>query len=128
MNEEISIKFAPSRVEGRADIEEVVFRPTQLELLKEGSCEVIDFRTIARWSRPAILWKILFRLGWRGTLPEVADRDWFHPAKDRSFAFYTSPMIVVHLIEEPELPYDQSLFVRIRAVMRSGGYETFDLG
>ena len=124
-----SLRFVPSRVEGLPDVSEVVVRPDRLELLSAGRWAVIGFAEIARWPRPARLWRLLFRLGWRPRWLPVADRDWFHPPPDRFFRFYTNPPVTVFLTDEDgEIGYGETLFRRVQEVIGSGGFHTFDLG
>jgi len=58
----------------------------------------------------------------------VGERDWFHPPKDRFFAFFTTPRLVVYLCDEPRTDYGNTLFRRVQEVMRAGGFDTWDLG
>src|SRR4051794_16061074 len=94
------LRFVPSRVEGLPEVAEVIVYPDRLELLSAGKWVVFRFAEIAHWPRPTWLRKWLSRFGWRpGWLP-VADRDWFHPPRDRYFTFYTEPQITVFLPDE----------------------------
>jgi hypothetical protein len=123
------LRFVPSRVEGLPDVTEVVVRPDRLELLSAGRWVRFRFARIARWPRPAWLWRALHFLRWRRRrLPVVADRDWFHRPPERFFAFYTQPRLVVYMpFDEPTGPH-QSHFRQAQVVMASGGFHTFDLG
>ena len=123
------LRFVPSRVEGLPDVGEVIVRPDRLELLSAGRWVVFRFAEIARWPRPARLWRLLYRLGWRPRWLPVADRDWFHPPRDRFFRFYTIPPLKVFLADEDrEIGYGETLFRRVQEVIGSGGFHTFDLG
>ena len=124
-----ALRFVPSRVEGLPDVSEVVVRPDRLELLSAGQWAVFRFAEIARWPRPARLWRLLSRLGWSPRWLPVADRDWFHPPRDRSFRFYTHPPMEVFMTDEGgEIGYGDTLFRRVQEVIESGGFHTFDLG
>lgn len=126
---QLGVRFVPSRVEGRPDVSEVAIWTDRLEVVSAGKTEVFRFSEIAEWPRPAGLWKSLSRFGWRPRWLPVADRDWFHPPRDRFFAFYTRPQIVVFLVDEDEgTGHGETLFHRIEEVIRAGGYSTFDLG
>lgn len=126
---ESSLRFVPSRAEGLPDVSEVVVHPDRLELRSAGRWVVLPFVEMARWPRPARVWRLLFRLGWRpGWLP-VADRDWFHAPRDRFFVFYSKPRIKLFLVEEDtNTSYGQTLFRRVQDVINSGGFTTCDLG
>ena len=90
---------------------------------------MIRFAEIARWPRPAWLWRLAARHGWRPRWLPVGDRDWFHPPRDRFFLFYTRPPIKVFLADEDrEIGYGETLFRRVQEVIESGGYNTYDLG
>ncbi len=130
MTRDSCVRFSPSRVEGLPDVSEAVVYPDRVEL-KSGS-EWLSFRfvDIARWPRPAWLWKVLFRLGSGPRWLPIADRDWFHdPSSERFFSFYTKPRIVVHMPnDEPAEGYAETYFVRIQLVILRGGFSTVDLG
>lgn len=123
------VRFVPSRVEGLPDVSEVVIHSDRLELMSQGQWVTFRFLDIAQWPRPAWLWRFLAGLNWRPRWLPVADRDWFHPPRDRFFRFYTRPPVVVYLAEEDrELTYGDTLFRRIQDVMLAGGFHTCDLG
>ena len=85
LDPEPCLNFVPSRVEGLPDVTEAVVRPDRLELRSAGEWVVRPFDRMARWPRPEPLWRLLARLGWRTRWLPVADRDWFHPPRDRFF-------------------------------------------
>ncbi len=127
--DEPCLRFAPSRVEGLTDVSEVVVRPDRLELFSEGEWIIIRFADIARWPRPARLWRLLARFRWRPRWLPVADRDWFHPPRERFFIFYTDPALKVFLTDEDRgIGYGETLFRRVQDVIESGGFHTCDLG
>jgi hypothetical protein len=128
MSAEETLRFVPSRVEGLPDVTQVVLRPDRLELSSSGRWVSFRFARMARWPRPAWLWRALHYLGWRPRWLPVADRDWFHAPHDRFFAFYTQPRVVVYMPFDESTGYHQSHFLRAQVVMRSGGFHTFDLG
>ena len=118
------LRFVPSRVEGLPDVSEVAIYPDRLELQSAGKWVVFRFTDLARWPRPAWLRRLLFRAGWRPRWLPVADRDWFHLPRDRFFAFYTRPPVIVYLTDDdPGVGYDETLFRRIQAVIGAGGFE-----
>jgi hypothetical protein len=123
------LRFVPSRVEGLPDVAEVVVSPDRLELLSAGTWVTLRFAEIAHWPRPTWFWRLRSRCGWRPRRLPVADRDWFHPPRDRFFIFYTDPPITVFLADEDwEIGYGQTLFRRVQEVIESGGFTTCDLG
>lgn len=123
------LRFIPSRVEGLPDVVEVVVWPDRLELHSAGAWVQVRLAEIARWPRPAWLWKRLFRRGWRPRFLPIGDRDWFHAPRDRFFDFFTNPRIRVYMSDEdPETTYGDTLFRRVQDVLLSGGFHTFDLG
>jgi hypothetical protein len=122
------LRFVPSRVEGLRDVAEVAIFPDRLVLWSVGKWVAFRFTDMTLWPRPAWLWRLLSRFGWRPRPLCVGERDWFHPPRDRFFAFFTTPRIVVYLTDEPETGYGNTLFFRVQEVMRAGGFSTFDLG
>ena len=126
---EPSLRFVPSRVEGMPDVSEVVVRPDRLELRSADGWVVFAFVEMARWPRPAVLWQSLSRFGCRPRRLPVADRDWFHPPRERSFLFYADPPLKVFLADEAgDIGYGETLFRRVQDVIESGGFNTCDLG
>ena len=126
---EPSLRFVPSRVEGLPDVSEVVVRPDRIELRSAGERVSVRFTDIARWPRPAWLWRLASRYGRRPRWLPVADRDWFHPPPDRFFRFFTDPPLTVYLADEDRgIGYWESLFRRMREVIESEGFRACDLG
>jgi hypothetical protein len=126
---ESHLRFVPSRVDGVASVTEAAVFPDRLELLSEGKWVVIRFLDTARWYRHAWLYRPLAWLGWVGGYPSVADRDWFHPPRDRFFRFYTNPPITLYMPDElASLSYGETMFRRVQNVLTVGGFSTFDLG
>jgi hypothetical protein len=126
--EEKCLRFVPSRVEGLPHVTETAVFPDRLELCSAGTWVTFRFAEIAAWPRPAWLWRLLSRFGWRPKNLPVGERDWFHPPKDRFFALFTTPRLVVYLSDEPRTAYGNALFRRVQEVMRAGGFDTWDLG
>jgi hypothetical protein len=123
------LRFIPSRVEGLTDVTEATVYPDRLEVVSEGQTVTIRFADIARWPRPAFLWRRLARVGWRQRWLTVGSRDWFHRPSERFFRFFTQPRIVVYMPDEPAgTDYGSTLFRRIQNVMFIGGFHTGDLG
>ena len=123
------VSFVPSRVEGLPDVAEVVIRPDRLEVLSAGRWIVFHFFEIALWPRPRRLWQFLARHGRRPRWLPVADRDWFHPPRDRFFLFYAEPPVKVFLTdEEKNLTYGETLLRKVEEVIEAGGFNTYDLG
>jgi hypothetical protein len=122
------LRFVPSRVDGIFDVTEVAIYPDRLELKSAGRCVAFRFWEIARWPSPCWFWRLVARFGWRPRWLPVGDRDWFHAAPDRFFAFYTSPPVVVYMPDESGVEYGQTTFRRIQDVIARGGFGTFDLG
>jgi hypothetical protein len=58
----------------------------------------------------------------------VADRDWFHAAPDMYFEFYTTPLLKVYMPLDEVKNLTSSVFARVKAVVRRGGFATFDVG
>jgi hypothetical protein len=129
MSEGAGLCFVPSRVEGLPEVTEVAVYPDRLEVHSAGRWVSFPFADIARWPRPAFLWRWLARLGWRPRWLPVGERDWFHPPSERFFRFRTRPRIVVFMPEESrETDYGSTLFRRVQDVMLEGGFSTWDLG
>src|SRR4051812_39781701 len=129
LDPEPCLRFVPSRVEGRHDVSEVIVRPDRIELRSASEWIRIRFADIAHWPRPAWLWRLASRGGWRARWLPVGDRDWFHPPRDRSFLYYTRPSTKVFLADEDQdVGYGESLFRRVQGVVESGGFNMYDLG
>ena len=123
------LRFVPSRAEGLPGVSEVVVRPDRLDLRSGGRWVVFPFAKMARWPRPTWFWRLLYRLGWRSMWLPVADRDWFHPPRDRFFRFYCDPPLKVYMTDEDkDIAYGETLFRRVQDVISSGGFSTNDLG
>jgi hypothetical protein len=58
----------------------------------------------------------------------VADRDWFHPPRERFFLWYTDPPLRTCMPEDEPADHAANYFWRIQTVLASGEYATFDLG
>ena len=124
------LRFVPSRVDGLPDVTDVAVFPDRLELLSAGKWVVIRLLDIARWYRRGWLYRPLARLGFGvWGWPSVADRMWYPRPGVSYFDFYTSPPIVVHV---PYYPTDigqmDTMFQKVKQVMATGGYSTFDMG
>ena len=128
MNPERALRFVPSRVEGLKDVDEVVFHPDRVEFLSAGAWITVRFADVARWPSPRWLYRALHRLGRRRFWLPVADRDWFHPPRDRFLRLYTNPPVVVYMPTDDPYPRNESTFGRIQEVLAAGGFSTFDLG
>lgn len=135
MNEEqplgeppFKITFIPSRVDGLAEVSSVTVWPFRLDLETADGTHEFSFKVMGKIQESGIMrWmKGFFGEEPRGML--VADRDWFHPPQDRFFRFYTDPPITIYMPADEVVGYEESVFFRVQAVIRSGGYETFDLG
>jgi hypothetical protein len=122
------LRFRPKRVEGLSWVHEVVF-PDRIVLSRADETVTHRFADIARWPWPRVMWRLLHRLGIRPKWLPVADRDWFQAPADMCFEFYTQPRLKVFMPEdEAKDSYGHTYFVRIQNVIRSGGFETVDLG
>ena len=123
------LQFVPSRVEGVADVSTVTVSSDRIEIASANGVVTHRFADIARWPSPALLWKLLYRLGVKPRWLPVADRDSFHEPADRFFAFYTKPPLKVCMPrDESKEDYGSSYFDRIQNVLRHGGFHTSDLG
>jgi hypothetical protein len=118
-------RFVPSRVDGLADVTEVIVRPARIELRSGGRWVVVRLANIARWPGPARVRRLLARIGWHPRPVMVADRNWSGPPPGRSFRFYTDPMIVVCMPADEPAGLGGSCFARVQEVMRVGGFHTF---
>jgi hypothetical protein len=122
------VRFRPSRAEGLPDVREVVVYPDRLEVNTAGRWLTFPFPQIGR-RQESRLASFLKRLVGKHPYPVmVADRDWFHPPRDRFFLWYTDPPLRTCMPEDEPADYAAGYFSRIQVVLRSGGYATFDLG
>ncbi len=123
-----SLRFVPSAAEGLPSVSEVVVHPDRLEVKSQGKWLTFPFKEIARPQESRLLSIVKRLFGTTPCPPMVADKDWFHPPKDRFFRWYTQPPLVTLMPEDELEEYGASYFVRIQEVLRSGGYAAFDLG
>ena len=65
------LRFVPSHVEGLPEVKEAAVFPDRLELCSAGKWVSLRFQDMVEWSRPAWLWRVLARLGWRRRLLPV---------------------------------------------------------
>jgi hypothetical protein len=123
-----SIRFVPSRVVGLSEVMDVSVFPDRIQFHGTSSDRTFNFATIGHRQEPTLI-SLLKRMAFRSPFPKmVADRDWFHDPPNRFFAFYTEPRITVYMPADDDSDYATSRFFRIQQVIRSGGFETFDLG
>jgi hypothetical protein len=122
------VRFTPSHAEGLPDVGEVVVHPDRIEVETEGRWVTFALADIARAQEPRALSLLKRMVGKPSWPPLVADRDWFHPARERFFLWYTDPPLKTCMPEDETRDYDTSYFARIRWVVESGGFATYDLG
>ena len=122
------ITLIPSRVDWTTEVTSVTVWPFRLDVETTEGTQEFSFDAIGKIQESAIMrfMKGLLGAKQRGTL--VADRDWFHPPQDRFFCFYTDPPMKIYMPSDDTVEYEESVFFRVQAVIRSGGFETFDLG
>jgi hypothetical protein len=123
-----SVSFVPSRVEGMDDVSEVTVLPDRLELTTPSGVTVYHFGRFGRSQEPVVasgFWRFLLT---RQPPKLVAERDYFHNPPDRFFRFYTEPPITIFMPVDDTKDYLNTCFFKIQQVIRSGGFETFDLG
>jgi hypothetical protein len=121
-------RFVPNRVEGVPDVTEVIVHPDRLELRSAGHWVAYRMAGIARWPRPARMWRLLARLGWQRRPVPVADGDWPQHPPDRFFRFYTAPPIVVYMPADEPKARGGSCFARVQEVLASGGFHAVEPG
>jgi len=122
------ITFTPSRVDWTSDISLVTVWPNRLTVETVDGEQEFLFEQIGKIQESGIM-RFMRRLGGAkqfGLL--VADRDWFHPPQDRYFRFYTDPPMTVYMPADDAADYEESVFFRVQAVIRCGGFETYDVG
>ena len=128
MHRQVPVRFTPSRAQGLPDVQEVIVYPDRIEVETAGRRVTFAFADVARPQEPRVLSFLKRLIGkppWPGL---VADRDWFHPPKERFFLWYTDPPLKTCMPADETQDYDTSYFSRIRQVVQSGGFWTYDLG
>ena len=125
---ETKVKFTPSRVDGIASVSSVTVLPDSLELETLDGTQQIQFRKIGRRQESLLMHGIKRLCGIEPSAVMVADRNWFRAPQDRYFRFYTDPRLTVYMPSDDSVNYTESVFFQIQAVVRQGGYATFDLG
>ncbi len=119
-------RFAPVLVEGAPGVSEVAVYSDRLELASATGVTTVRLTDIAKFPRPAALWRAAFRCGLRPKWLPVADRNWCQPIGQQYFRFYTSPPLTVRVPATESEDYGSSLFRRIQDVLASGGFHTLD--
>jgi hypothetical protein len=119
-------RFVPSRVEGLADVTEVIVRPDRLEVRSAGHWVAFAMAGIARWPRPARMRRFLARFGWWRRTVAVADGDWLQRPADRFFRFYTAPAVVLCMPADEPRGRGGSCFARVQEVLAAGGFHTVE--
>jgi len=122
------LRFTPSRAEGLPDVREVAVYPDRIEVDTAGRRVTFAFVDIARPQESPVCSLLKRIMGKRPWPRLVADRDWFHSPRDRFFVWYTDPPLKTYMPEDEAQDYDRSYFSRIRLVVLSGGFSTYDLG
>lgn len=119
-----SVRFVPSRVEGQAyrSVAWVEIFGDRLVLAEnDATSRTIWLENLA--PRRAGLRRFLDTV--RRLPRRVGERDWFASPPDRFFRFATTPPTTIYM------PVDDSegaTFARIREILRTGGFDTADLG
>jgi hypothetical protein len=121
-------RLVPNRVEGLPDVSEVIVRPDRLEVRSAGHWVAFRMAGMARWPRPARMWRLLARLGWQRRSVPVADGDWLHHPPDRYFRFYTFPRIVVCMPTDEPIARPGSCFARVQEILAVGGFHAVERG
>jgi hypothetical protein len=119
-------RFVPSRVEGLRGVTEVIVRPDRLELLSVGRWVGFRLALIARWPRPARLWRLLAGLGCQVRPVRVGDRNWDQRPPERFFRFYTTPSVAVYMPRDEPQMRGGSCYARVEEVLATGGFKTCD--
>jgi hypothetical protein len=124
------LRFVPTDVEGLPGVTEVAVFPDRLEFLSEGNWVTVHLLDVARWYRRGWLYRPLAHLGFGvWGWPSVADRMWYPRPGVSFFEFYTKPKIVVHVPYYPtDVGHMDTVFQRVKRVLATGGFSTFDLG
>ncbi len=125
---EFKITFTPSRTKWLTEIDRVTVWPNRLVVETAAGHETFSFEKIGKIRESGIMRTMRWLSGSKPFGMLIADRDWFHPPQDRFFRFYTDPCMTVYMPTDDTVGYEESVFFRIQAVIRSGGYETLDLG
>lgn len=122
------VSFVPSRVEGIDGVTEVTVFRDRLELQTVRERLTFRFGDIGRRQEPGVVSALKRCFLVRPYPRMIADRNWFLAPPDRYFKFYTNPPITVYMPADDTWEYVGSCFLKIQQVVRSGGFETFDLG
>jgi hypothetical protein len=117
-----AVRFAPSKVEGLPDVDEVAVFPDRLEVRSAGAWQVFPFKDMPEGpSAPPVL----FGLG--GARPRVADLLYVRePYSDSYFRFYTDPPLTVYMPADGPALSPHSVFWRVQQVLKRGGYYADD--
>jgi hypothetical protein len=123
-----AVEFAPVAVEGASGVTSCRITPEAV-FLGHGEAELrrVQLESIARYRSPAAWWRLIHRLGLSRRPRPVGERDWCQPEGHQFFRFFTDPPLVIYLPAQPDAPYGETLFARIRETLWRGGFCTDDL-
>ena len=122
-----SVSFSPSRVDGLRDVSAVTVNATQVVFHTPAGDHTHSFASIGRRQEShiaSLLKRFTFRRPWP---PVVADRSWCTDPLQAFFVFYTDPLVTVYMPTGDVTDYATCCFSRIRDIIHSGCYKTFDL-
>jgi hypothetical protein len=120
------LQLTLSRVDGVEGVTEVLVHADRIELIGAREPVMFEFQSLycARTT-----WLERLRDVIRRWPRYIADRDWFHAPHERFFRLYTIPPVTVYMPPEPmDTAYDETVFVKFQSVVRSGGFDTWNLG
>ena len=121
------VEFVPSRSEGLADVTLVRFEPYRLTVVTGGAQKSFAYADFAQWPRPALVWRSLWRLGWRRTYLPVGERHWSVDHQAARIRFFTKPSLTIWMPEAGHRPYGTSPWRRIQERLGASGFATWDM-
>ena len=126
-DEDVPVRFAPSRVLGMARVEEVAVWPDRLEVRTAAGWRAFPFAGIAAPQEPGWVAALKRRTGGRPFRPHVAELVYVRePYAESFFRFYTEPRLTVYMPAGGPALAPDSVFWRVQEVLRRGGYAADD--
>ena len=121
------VTFSPSRVDGFHDVSTVTVDATQIVLHTSSGDHTHSFASIGRRQESRIA-SLLKRCTFRRPWPQmVANRSWCIDPLKAYFVFFTDPTVTLYMPSDDVANYATCCFSRIRDIIHSGSYATFDL-
>ena len=118
------LRFAPPRTTGISGVTEIAIHPNRIEVQAQGRWVTFRLRDMARPQEHALARWLKRLFGLRPHPLIVGEREFC--TDHRYVVFYSDPPLKLYTPPDPP-GYADTYIARINAVLRQGGYATYDL-